>query len=299
LGKLPDLDRLSEQRLPEVRALLQGEPARLGDDDGVAVSRVLVPRGLGNTGVPALLYQPKAAAGERRPALLNIHGGGYVAGSAQREDAAMRELARNLACVVLAPDYRLAPESPFPAALDDCDAALTWLHREAAALSIDEQRVTVRGASAGGGIALGLALLARDRKNPPISFLLLVYPMLDDRTGEHPFTGKYVWPAASNRFGWDALLRGQDRVNPSVYAVPGRAQNLAGLPPVFLAVGSIDLFAGENLSLATRLIDAGVAVELHMYPGAYHGFVLVADSRAAKAFQGDSIAALRRVMHDA
>jgi triacylglycerol lipase len=121
--------------------------------------------------------------------------------------------------------------------------------------------------------------------------------MLDDRTAEHPFTGKYVWPASSNRFGWDAFLRGQDRANPSVYAVPGRAQNLAGLPPVFLAVGSIDLFAGENLSLATRLIDAGVAVELHMYPGAYHGFVLVADSCAAKAFEGDSIAALRRVMH--
>jgi acetyl esterase/lipase len=299
LEKLPDLSALSVQKLPAIRALLQGEPARLGDDAGVTVSRVLVPRGQGNDGVPALLYQPAATAGVRCPAVLNIHGGGYVAGAAQREDAAMRELARNLSCVVVTPDYRLAPESPFPAALEDCDAALGWLHREASALGVDEQCVTVRGTSAGGGIALGLALLARDRKDPPICFLQLVYPMLDDRTSEHPFTGKYVWPVASNQFGWDALLRGQDRANPSPYAVPGRAENLAGLPPIFLAVGSIDLFAGEILSLATRLVDAGVSVELHMYPGAYHGFALVADSCVAKSFHRDSTAALRRVMHEA
>lgn len=298
LAAMPNFNALTEERLPAMRAILQGEPALLGADGTLTVSRVFVSSRHGAADIPALLYQPTVAVAVPLPALLNIHGGGFVAGSAHREDAAMRNIAKTLGCVVLSTDYRLAPESPFPAAIEDCDSALYWLHGAATELCINVDRIAVRGVSAGGGLALGLAVMARDRGGPPISFLQLIYPMLDDRTGEHPCTGKFVWTAAANRFGWDAVLRGQDRASPPPYSVPGRAQDLASLPPIFLAVGAIDLFVGEILSLATRLVDAGVSLELHIYPGAYHGFSLVAESRAAKTLVRDSNAALSRAMHE-
>jgi triacylglycerol lipase len=298
LAIMPNLEGIAE-RLPAIREMLQGDPVRLGVDGQITVTRVTLPSKQGSPEVPALLYQPQRwPDGALAPALLNIHGGGFVAGSAQREDLAMRSVAAELGCVVLSPDYRLAPESPFPAAIEDCDSALSWLLQEAAELRIDAGRIAVRGVSAGGGLALGLALKVRDRGSSPICFLQLLYPMLDDRTAEHPWTGNFVWTAASNRFGWDSVLRNQVRGKPSPYAVPARAPDVSGLPATFLAVGSIDLFAGETLSLAARLIDVGVPVELHLYPGAYHGFNLVADSRVAKSFAGVASAALRRAMHD-
>ena len=293
LALVPDLDSLSDATLPAIRASLIAPPVALGSDGIVTVTRVEISDHAG-----ALVYTPDKPRAGPRPALLNIHGGGFVAGSITREDATMRELATRLDCVVVSAEYRLAPEHPYPAALDDCHAALLWIMREADALKIDPACVGVRGVSAGGGIALGLGLCARDRKSAPIAFLHLVYPMLDDRTGAHPFTGRHVWTAAANRYGWDAILNGQDRANPSPYAVPARAGDLAGLPPVFLAVGSIDLFAGEDLALASRLIDAGVPVELHLYPGAYHGFIQVTGTRPAAAFARDSLAALDRAMND-
>jgi triacylglycerol lipase len=297
LSSLPDFSALSDASLPAFRSMLGGDGDRLGRDGALTVSRVAVPSGHGADPIPALLYRPQAAAGNRVPALLNLHGGGYVAGCAQREDAAMRVVARELGCIVLTPDYRLAPDSPYPAALDDSESALQWLYAEAATLSIDTERIAVRGSSAGGGLALGLALRLRDNGGARMSFLQLIYPMLDDRTKEHAYTGKFVWTAAANRFGWDSLLRGQDRADPPPCAVPGRERNVAGLPPVFLAVGSIDLFARENLELAMRLIDAGIAVEMHLYPGAYHGFPLVADSRVAKSLSRDAIASLRTALN--
>ena len=293
LALVPDLDRLSDATLPAIREALGAPAPALGDDGTVTVHRVEITSHGG-----ALVYAPSAAATTPRPALLNIHGGGFVAGSIAREDAVMRELARELDCVVVSAEYRFAPEHPFPAALEDCHAALCWIDRQADALGIDRARIGVRGVSAGGGIALGLGLYARDRASVPLSFLHLVYPMLDDRTGAHPHAGKHVWTAAANRYGWNAVLKGQDRDAPSPYAVPGRATDLEGLPPVYLAVGSIDLFVGENLALARRLIDAGVQTELHLYPGAYHGFVQIAGTRPAEAFRRDSHAALRRAMYD-
>ena len=203
----------------------------------------------------------------------------------------MRALVAQLGCIALSVDYRLAPEAPYPAALNDCRAALAALH---AMPQVDPARIAVRGVSAGGGLALGLGLMARDARAQPIAHLHLIYPMLDDRTERNFRPRHFVWNAAANRFGWGALLAGQDRANPPAYAAPARARDYAGLPPVFLAVGSIDLFAPENLTAATRMIADGVAVELHLYPGAYHGFNLVADSRVAQAFARDSLAAIER-----
>jgi len=292
LALVPDLDSLSDATLAAVRASLTAPAPALGSDGSVTVTRVEIS---GHAG--ALVYTPDAPRDGPRPALLNVHGGGFVAGSITREDATMRELATRLDCVVVSAEYRLAPEHPHPAALEDCHEALLWIVREADALGVDRARIGVRGVSAGGGLALGLGLYARDRKSAPIAFLNLVYPMLDDRTGAHPFTGKHVWTANANRYGWDAILAGQDRDNPSPYAVPGRAADLAGLPPVFVAVGAIDLFAGENLALASRLIDAGVPVEFHLYPGAYHGFIQIPGARPAEQFKRDSLDALDRAMN--
>ena len=286
LAAMPHIDELNQARLAVLRGQLAGEAPTLGRDGPVDVSRVSFAAEEGAFGVEALLYLPT----DRPPAcgLLNIHGGGYIAGSAQIDDALLRTLAVRLGCAIVAPDYRLAPENPYPAALQDCYAALRWIKKQ----SFGNGRLAVRGVSAGGGLALGLALLARDRAEIRLDHVQLVYPMLDDRTGSQAWAGHFVWTALANRFGWDSLLRGHDRQKPSSYAVPGRATDLSDLPSVFLAVGSIDLFARETLELASRLIDAGSKTELHLYPGAYHGFDVVAGSAAAEALARAELAAL-------
>lgn len=206
----------------------------------------------------------------------------------------MQTLCAALDVVILSVEYRLAPEHPFPAALEDAWSGLCWLHDQALAPGIDVERIAVRGVSAGGGIAAGLALAVCDGEGPAIAFLSLVYPMLDDRTGHHPVAGRHVWPLDANRFGWSSYLAGADPV--PVTAAPGRCENLSGLPPTFIATGSIDLFVNEDIRFAEQLINDGVATELHVYPGAYHGFALISGSAPARQFERDSLAALREAL---
>ena len=194
-----------------------------------------------------------------------------------------QSLASELGCVVVSVDYRLAPETPHPGPIEDCYAALKWMHAHADELGIDPARIAVGGESAGGGLAACLALLARDRGEIPLVFQLLIYPMLDDRTvteaEPHPFAGAFIWTRDSNRFGWTSLLGcepGGDEVSP--YAAASRATDLKGLPPTFIAVGSLDLFLEEDLEYTRRLLRAGVSTELHIYPGAYHAFNMVPDA---------------------
>ncbi len=289
---LPDLSRL-DKRLGEVRAVLGGEEPQLGDDGKVVASEVSILRQDG-TALRALVYRPSGTSSEAKlPALLHVHGGGYVAGSANRDDSEGRETAQQQQCVVLIPDYRIAPENPYPAPLDDVVLAWGWMHEKAPTLGIDTGRMAIRGNSAGGGLAYAASLKLRDDPELAPCFLLLLFPMLDDRTSPHPHNGVYVWTHDNNRFGWDSYLRNVDRDNPPPLAAPGRIEDVAGLPPTFLATGAIDLFAGENLDLGRRLIDAGIALEMHVYPGAYHGFSLVPCS-AAEAYKQDSANALRR-----
>ena len=295
LALMPDLGGINEARLPELREPLKGPAPVTGPDGDVSVREISLPRPDGGQ-VRAFLYEPAVRSAGLLPALLNVHGGGYVLGTPGREDATMRAFVRTLGCVALSPAYRLAPEVPHPGGLDDCAAALAWLWAEADSLGIDRARIALRGVSAGGGLALGLALRTRDEGGPALCHLSLVYPMIDDRTEGAESLGQFVWTLESNRFGWDALLRGHDRANPPAFAVPARAQSVAGLPPTFIGVGSIDLFAPENLDLAGRLITAGVPVELHVYPGAYHGFVMVAGSGPAETFRRDETAALTRAL---
>jgi len=201
-----------------------------------------------------------------RPCLISIHGGGYVAGSHLGDDGRFDRWAPTLRCVGVSVGYRLAPETPFPGPLEDCYAALRWAHDNAADLGIDRGRIGIIGGSAGGGLAAGLALLARDRAEIPVAFQVLTYPMLDDRLrtpSEH--AGAPVWVAASNQFGWHSYLggRGPGDDIPG-YAVPARAEDLVGLPPAFITVGNLDGLMDEDIDYARRLIMAGVPTDLHV-----------------------------------
>lgn len=239
------------------------------------------------SGVGVRLHRP--AGGSRPgPALLWIHGGGYIMGSAQQDDDLCRRFARELGVTVAAVDYRLAPEHPYPAPLEDCYAALTWL---AGLPAVDPARVAIGGASAGGGLAAALALLARDRGEVKPTLQLLAYPMLDDRSGSTPGSPHYrLWGPKSNRFGWAAYLGNAD---PNV-AVPARREDLSGLPPAWIGVGTHDLFHDEDLAYAARLTAAGVPCQVEVVPGAFHGFDLVLPKAGvSQAFFASQCASLR------
>ncbi|OBK26419.1 alpha/beta hydrolase [Mycobacterium asiaticum] len=270
---------------PDLRRLARIAPKRLvGRRTLPLMRRASVLMRLGRTprdvevltlgaGVGVRLYRPVDVTGPTA-ALLWIHGGGYVFGSAKQDDALCRRFSKALGITVASVDYRLAPEFPYPAPLEDCYAALTWL---AALPGVDAGRVAIGGASAGGGLAAALALLARDRAREndgvvPV-FQLLAYPMLDDRSSSTPVNPNYrLWDQTANEFGWEAYLGGAD---PQV-AVPARRADLSGLPPAWIGVGTHDLFHDEDVEYARRLVEAGVPCQLDLIPGAFHGFDLVA-----------------------
>ncbi|WP_106396273.1 alpha/beta hydrolase [Actinocorallia populi] len=242
-----------------------------------------------------------AAVQGRRPALLWIHGGGMVIGHARMDSRFCARAARELGAVVASVDYRLAPEHPYPTPLEDCYTALTWL---AAQPDVDPDRIAIGGASAGGGLAAGLALLARDRADVRLAFQLLVYPMIDDRTTVRTGVDERrlrMWNPASNHFGWRSYLGprltpGQPDGVPHP-AAPARAEDLTGLPPTWIGVGTNDLFHDEDVAYAERLRQAGVPCDLHIVPGAYHGFDSV-ESRTAvvRDFTRRQIAALSQAI---
>ncbi|MDD7996073.1 alpha/beta hydrolase [Kosakonia radicincitans] len=267
-------DALSDLRAQRQQAAL----AAMQLDDGLALE--MSERNLeGIDGEPPVRVRIIAPVTPRanRMGILHIHGGGHLFGSPEQSLSLSRPTAARHNCVVVSVDYRLAPENRFPGSLMDCYAALVWMAEHAAELGIDANNIGLMGDSAGAGIAAGLALLARDRHGPALAFQNLMFPMLDDRTVTNtelnPATGEFIWTRENNDFGWRALLGcepGSEEVSP--YAAPARASDLAGLPPTWIGVGTLDLFLDENMAWAQRLIQAGVAVEMNIWPGAYHGF---------------------------
>jgi acetyl esterase/lipase len=222
--------------------------------------------------VRVLVYTPGDKGDAILPAMLHIHGGGFVSGSADMSDPNNRSYAVEMKCVVVSVDYRLAPETPFPGPVEDCYAALLWLNGAAKELGIDPARIMIAGESAGAGLVAGLCLLARDRGAVKPVFQYLAEPMLDHRSvdSDHPHTGHFGWTRDHNRFGWDSMISGADVVSP--YCSPATAGDLSGLPPTYIHIGAIDLFLEESLDYARRLTRAGVSVELHVWPGAFHAF---------------------------
>jgi acetyl esterase/lipase len=283
---------IAQKQLPQLSAVLPSVP-------GVKMSRRSIP---GPSGAPdvSIVIADTAPEQKNKPVLLHIHGGGYVVGAAVAFLPGVLLYSKPTGCVVVSVDYRLAPPTKFPGSLNDNYAALLWVYNHAEELGADRKRIAIAGESAGGGHAAALAIHARDRAEVPIIFQLLIYPMLDDRTGSTravpPHIGQIGWGAAGNKYGWSALLgvpAGSAKVPDG--AVPARVENLNGLPPAFIGVGAIDLFVDEDVEYARRLIDAAVPTELLVVPGAYHAFdLMVPNARVSRYFRESITAALQR-----
>lgn len=270
-------------------------PPRLADIP-IAEHSVTVGAGM----PPVRVFAVNAQAGHKRPAIVHMHGGGYILGTAEFGIGELQKMAQQLDCTIVTVDYRLAPETRYTGIIEDNYAALKWVYRNAATLGIDPNRIAVMGESAGGGLAARLAITARDRGEVPVLFQVLIYPMLDDRTGSTiipPFPmGAIGWDALSNRFGWASFLgMAPGGANVPAAGVPARVTDLGGLAPAFIGVGGIDLFVSEDIAYAKRLIEARVPCELLVIPGAFHGFDMVgADTAPARQFTAAKIEALRR-----
>jgi len=278
-------------------------PELTGAAAAVCLTRHSVAGPEGAPDVCVLVYRPGEASAPL-PCILHIHGGGYVIGSVEAQEAQHRDMAARLDCVIVTVDYRLAPETIFPGAVEDCYAALAWVFAAAADLGIDAARIGVMGESAGGGLAASLALLARDRGEHSLAFQHLIYPMIDDRTcthpEPHPHAGEFIWTPEHNHFGWAALLGGEPgSVGVSPYAAAARAGDLTGLPRTYIATGGLDLFLEEDLDYARRLMRAGVPVELHVYPGGFHGFDFDPTADVSVRARRDSMNALSRSLEGA
>ena len=285
---------LNASMLKELRSWSMGLPLA----PSPVVREALIP---GPPGAPQVkVYIAGDTPGASKPAVLHIHGGGYIAGSASDSRPLIQGLAATHDCVAITVEYRLAPETAFPGSLEDNYAALRWMHANQKELGIDISRIAVKGESAGGGHAAALAIAVRDRAEFALCLQVLIYPMLDDRTGSThklpPFMGRYIWTTEDNRFGWTSLL-GVPAGSASVPAnsVPARVKNLAGLAPAFIGVGSVDLFAPEDLEYAQCLMAAGIPVEVNLVPGGFHGFDLFApDASLTKQFKKSYDEAIRR-----
>lgn len=235
------------------------------------------------------------------PAVYWLHGGGMIAGTVALDTPYCADLCARTSAVVVAVEYRLAPEHPFPAALEDAAAGLTWLFASAAALSVDPARVAVAGSSAGGGLAAALALRNRDAGGPGLAFAYLMYPMLDashTTASAREFSDIPTWNRGHSEFAWRCYLGTAAEDSP--YAVPARAADLTGLPPTLIQTGELDLFRDEDIAFASRLLQSGVSTELHVYPGAYHGFELNCPGSAVGSQSlRDRDHALLRALHGA
>jgi acetyl esterase/lipase len=277
-------------------ARLRGIP-RVPQIADVAIEDVYLRVAPGAAPLRVRLYRPRHAK-QPLPAMLWLHGGGFLFGAPEFDQEHNIATARELGILIAAVDYRLAPAHPFPAPLEDAYGALKWLHAQAAALGVMPGRYAVAGSSAGGGLAAGLALLAHDRAEVPLAFQLLLYPMLDDRTvlrTDLDTSHLRMWDAASNRYGWTSYLgRVPGAQGVSDYAAPARRADLTGLPAAWIGTGTFDLFHDENCAYARRLSAAGVPCALRVVDGAYHGFDAISrKAQVSRDFRSSYLAALR------
>ena len=295
-----DLTKISAARA-RMKKLVLEMLATFPQVEGVSQEDRFAPGTQGGPPVRVRIYRADDQS-SKLPALYWIHGGGYVMGDIDMDDRLMKQMVNRIGCVAVSVDYRLAPEHPFPTPVEDCYTGLKWLFAHADELGVEPARIAIGGPSGGGGLTAGLGLLARDRKEVQVAYQLLIYPMIDDRNATaaaHAITDQRVWNRESNRLGWKAYLgRDGGGADVSPYAAATRATDLSNLPPTYISVGTLDLFVDENIDYAQRLIQAGVPTELHVYPGAFHGFDMFAPSaRVSKQFKADRDNALKRALH--
>lgn len=268
--------------------------------EGILVENVFVPGQDDRTEIRLRIYKPKSIA-TRTPVLIWMHGGGYVIGNPEQDDGSCSQYVRELGIMVVSVDYRCAPKHPFPAGLDDGYSALKWVASHAQQLGVDTKRIAIGGASAGGGLAAALVQLAYDRQEIKPVFQLLVYPMLDDRTvlrADIDDSNNITWTQKSNRFGWESYLGkkcGAEDV--PAYSVPARREDLSGLPPAWIGVGTLDVFHDEDVAYAQRLKTYGIECEMDIVPGAFHGFdVFDPQVSIVQHFRKSQMAALKRYL---
>jgi acetyl esterase len=287
--------------LSSARAQLAEGMAAYGtpDETGVQVREELVPGPDGAPDVRLLVYIPDRQVAPA--AVYSVHGGGFVIGNPEMEHPVNLQVARELGIVVVSVDYRLAPENPFPAPLEDCYAGLVWMAKNADALGVDPARIAIHGMSAGGGLCAGVALLARDRGGPAIAFQYLGVPEIDDRL-DTPSMRAYVdtplWSRPEAELSWDAYLgpgkRGSEDVSP--YAAPARAVDLTGLPPTYVSAMQFDPLRDEGIAYAQALLQAGIPTELHVFPGTFHGSSLAQHAVVSKREAAEALSVLHRAL---
>ena len=272
LAALPGFGPFTFEQLPAMREQRNLQLGAIELSDKVERTDHTVPGPAGSPDIQVRVHRPKGATGPL-PCIYFMHGGGYVMGNYAMDDLRFDKWCPMLNCVGVSVEYRLSPETPYPGPLEDCYAALKWVHANAAALGIDRAHLGIGGASAGGGLAAGLALLARDRGEVPLAFQLLIYPMIDDRmTTQSSKWQVPIWPPGSNERGWAAYLGSLVGGDVPIYAAASRATDLRGLAPTQIVVGALDGFLDEDVDYAMRLTHAEVPTELHVFPGAPHGF---------------------------
>ncbi|MCG7410828.1 alpha/beta hydrolase [Paenibacillus sp. ACRRX] len=288
-----------EANLEGSRSMLSGPPIEASEH--VSTTSRMIRGGAGEMLVK--IYEPANRTDAKLPAMLWTHGGGYVLGHPDMDDVLCERFVQAAHCVIVSVDYRRAPEHPYPAAIEDCYAGLVWMTDEAESLGIDVDRVAIAGASGGGGLTAALALMARDKGGPALIFQMPLYPMIDNRNttaSSYEITAdNATWNRTNNVEAWQMYLgAGVEDHELSPYAVPSKADSLAGLPPTYTCVGQLDLFRDETIEYVTRLAQAGVDVEFQLYPGCFHCFeVFVPEAEVSQRASQSYVDAMARALN--
>lgn len=295
-GLVPEVELTDIPMIRDLQRQAAASMAASVDAADIAIEEGVLPSHDGAPDVPYRWYRTKDGAPTPMPAILGIHGGGFVVGSMDDWHHRAVQLVRDVEAGVLVIDYRLAPEHPFPAALDDATAALRWLHEQSDRLGVDPDRIAVVGESAGGALAAGLALRSRDAGGPGLCVQALLMPVLDDRgrtASMQRFTDTPMWTAGMARSSWSHYLGDLGSDAPET-AAPARAVDLTGLPPAYVTCMELDPLRDEALEYARRLLDQRVSVDLRCYAGAFHGASSVPGTGFAERTHADLVEALRR-----
>jgi acetyl esterase len=276
---------------------MQAQGVERPTDDRIEEIERTIPGPDGAPDVPIRIYMPRDRTGPG-PGFVNFHMGGFILGDLEMEHPRCLIMAAEGQAVSIGVDYRLAPENPFPAGVEDCYAALQWVADNAIDLKIDPAKITIGGGSAGGNLAAAVALMARDRGGPDVAFQMLFYPVIDDRCVTPSMTDGadlYIWDYQKSLDMWNQYI-GRERSKVSPYAAPARAEDLSGLPPAYMITCEHDPLRDEAILFAMRLMAAGVSVELHHYPGTVHGFDFLTPSPTSTRAVNESVEAFSRAM---